>query len=181
MIWDELVARGPYKAIVADPPWSYNVWSKTGAIRSASQHYTTMSLEDIKALPVADLAAPDCCLFLWATDPLLVEAFEVINSWGFKFKTVGFYWAKLNKKSDDFFTGLGFWTRANPEQCLLATKGKPQRINKGIRKLVIARRGAHSQKPEEVQNRIEKLVPGPYCELFARRSRDGWAVWGDEI
>src|SRR5260370_38420435 len=101
-----------------------------------------MSLADIKALPVAEWAADDCVLLLWATDPLLEKAFEIINSWGFKYKTVGFYWTKLRKpelfyNDRSFFTGLGFWTRANPEPCLLATRGKPHRRRADVSKLIV--------------------------------------------
>ena len=109
----------------------------------------------------------------------------VIRSWGFTYKTVGFYWAKLNRgrggmmiDQRDFFTGMGFWTRANPEPCLLATRGKPKRRSGGVRKLVIAPRREHSRKPDEVHERIEQLCDGPYLELFARQTRPGWDAWG---
>ena len=95
-------------------------------------------------------------------------------------KTVAFYWVKQNTKSDGFFTGLGYWTRANPEQCLLATRGKPRRVNKDVRKLVVAPRREHSRKPEEVRAQIERLVAGPYLELFARDTKRGWDCWGDQ-
>jgi N6-adenosine-specific RNA methylase IME4 len=144
-----------------------------------------MSLAEIEALPVASWAAPDAVLLMWATDPLLDRALEVIRSWGFTYKTVGFYWAKLNRGraglmlcERDFFTGLGFWTRANPEPCLLATRGQPKRRSGAVRKLVIAPRREHSRKPDEVHARIEQLCEGPYLELFARQSRPGWDAWG---
>ena len=107
--------------------WTFATYSRKGKGRSAEAHYDCMSLADIKALPVAEWAAPDCVLLLWVTDPLLDKAMDVIRAWGFTYKTVGFCWAKLNKSAPaspgerDFFTGLGFWTRANPELCLLAT------------------------------------------------------------
>ncbi len=124
---------------------------------------------------------------MWARDPMLPQALELIQAWGFEFKTVGFYWTKLNKSAPrlcfsdtDFFTGLGYWTRANVEQCLLATRGKPKRISKGVRRLVIAPRREHSRKPDEVQDAIERLAAGPYLELFARTNRPGWDNWGPE-
>ena len=177
--------RQDYRVIYADPPWTFRTYSKKGKGRSAEAHYDCMSLEDIKALPVADWAADDALLLLWATDPLLDRAMEVIRDWGFTYKTVGFYWAKLNKGRGqlqfcerDFFTGMGFWTRANPEPCLLATKGKPKRISGAVRKLVIAPRREHSRKPDEVAERIEELSSGPYLEMFARQARPGWDNWG---
>jgi N6-adenosine-specific RNA methylase IME4 len=126
-------------------------------------------------------------LFLWATDPLLPKALELIKAWGFTYKTVGFYWAKTNKRAnlealtpEDFFTGLGYWSRANVEQCLLATRGSPPRMAKDVRRLVVSPRREHSRKPEEIYGRIERLACGPYLELFARQSRPGWDRWGDQ-
>jgi N6-adenosine-specific RNA methylase IME4 len=125
-----------------------------------------------------------CALFLWATDPLLPRAFELIRTWGFEYKTVAFYWVKLNAKAKheaDFFTGLGYWTRANPEQCLLATRGNPPRQAKDVRRLVIEKRREHSRKPDCVRERIERLVAGPYLELFAREIKRGWECWGNQV
>jgi N6-adenosine-specific RNA methylase IME4 len=173
-----------YRVIYADPPWSFRNWSAKGTGRNAVSHYDCMDLETLAALPINDLAADDSVLFLWATDPMLPRAFELIDAWGFELKTVGFYWVKLNraaKGSSDYFTGLGYWTRGNPEQCLLATRGKPQRRSKSVRRLVVERRREHSRKPDEVRDRIEKLVPGPYIELFARETKPGWDCWGDQV
>jgi N6-adenosine-specific RNA methylase IME4 len=176
-----------YKVIYADPPWTFATYSKKGKGRSPEAHYDCMSFDAIKALPVADWAAPDSILLLWVTDPLLPKGLELLDAWGFTYKTVGFYWAKLNKAASphaysdtDFFTGMGFWTRANPEQCLLATKGKPKRIAKDVRRLVVAPRREHSRKPDEVYENIERLADGPYLEMFARSSRDGWDSWGNQ-
>jgi N6-adenosine-specific RNA methylase IME4 len=118
---------------------------------------------------------------LWAVDPLLDKAFELICAWGFEYKTVGFYWVKQNNKGSGFFTGLGYWTRANPEQCLLATRGKPRRRGKDVRKLVVEPRREHSRKPDDVRERIERLVDGPYLELFARETKPNWHYWGDQV
>jgi N6-adenosine-specific RNA methylase IME4 len=158
-----------YGVIYADPPWTFATYSRKGKGRSPEAYYDCMSLDDIKALPVADWAADDSVLLLWTTDPLLPTAFDVIGAWGFKYKTVGFYWAKLNKSApeliyDDtsFFTGLGFWTRANPELCLLATRGHPKRRRADVRKLIVSPRREHSRKPDEAYGRIEALCDGPY-------------------
>ena len=176
-----------YRVIYADPPWTFATYSRKGKGRSPEAHYDCMTLADIKALPVADWAADDCVLLLWTTDPLLEKAFDVIRAWGFIYKTVGFYWAKLNKGNGSeptqekrFFTGLGFWTRANPEPCLLATRGHPKRRSADVRKLVVSPRREHSRKPDEVYDRITALCEGPYLEMFARASRPGWDTWGRE-
>jgi N6-adenosine-specific RNA methylase IME4 len=184
---------GRYRVIYADPPWRFATYSDKGKGRSAEAHYDCLSLDDIKSFPVATWAAPNAVLLLWATDPLLPRALEVIHAWGFAYKTVGFYWVKLNKSVErrlsrdwpllaerDFFTGLGFWTRANPELCLLATRGQPRRSAGDVAKLLIAPRREHSRKPEETYVRIERLLPGPYLELFARQRRPGWDGLGDQ-
>ena len=124
-----------YNVIYADPPWRYKVWSGGGA---ADKHYPTMSIEDIAALPVDELAAKDCALFLWITFPMLHEAWGVMRAWGFDFKTVAFVWVKLNRMSNSLFWGMGHWTRANAEICLLATKGSPKRQAKNIHQIVIS-------------------------------------------
>ncbi len=177
-----------FQVIYADPPWTFQTWSKEGKGRSAENHYACMTLQQIRDLPVADLAAENCSLFLWTTDPVLPQALDLIKQWGFTYKTIAFVWAKLNKNApdtlwsaDDFFTGMGYWTRANSELCLLATKGKPQRQSASVRRLVVAPRREHSRKPDEVAQRIVKLMGDvPRIELFARTSRQGWAVWGNE-
>jgi N6-adenosine-specific RNA methylase IME4 len=112
----------------------------------------------------------------------LPRAFDLIRAWGFDYKTVAFYWVKLNsaaKHDADFFTGLGYWTRANPEQCLLATGGKPMRRAKDVRRLVVEKRREHSRKPDRVLERIERLVSGPYLELFGRETKPGWHYAGE--
>ena len=169
-----------YGVILADPPWTFATYSRKGKGRSAEAHYDCMSLADIKALPVGDWAAPDCTLFLWATDPSLPQALEVIAAWGFVYKTVGFNWAKTTKDGAGFPIGCGYWTRANPEQCLFATRGRPQRLSRSVPQLILAPRREHSRKPDQVCERIEALVPGPHLELFARAPRAGWHAWGYE-
>ena len=172
-----------YGVIYADPPWHFRNWSAKGTGRNAISHYDCMDFDALSRLPVADLARDNCVLFLWAIDPLLPRALELIRAWGFEYKTVGFYWVKLNAAADseaDYFTGLGYWTRANPEQCLLATRGKPPRKARDVRRLIVERRREHSRKPDDVRDRIERLVDGPYLELFARETKHGWDCWGDQ-
>jgi len=169
-----------YNVIYADPPWSFKTFSDKGKDRSPENHYNVMSLQDICNLPVNNISNDDSVLLMWVIDPLLDKAFKVIEAWGFKYKTVGFTWAKTNKKSMGFFTGLGYWTRGNPEMCLLATKGKPKRISKSVPQLVVEQRREHSRKPDIMYNHIENLLQGPYVELFARTQRPGWDSWGNQ-
>jgi N6-adenosine-specific RNA methylase IME4 len=133
-----------YSAILADPPWRFATYSAKGKGRNAEAHYDCMAPADIKALPVAEWAAPDCALFLWATDPSVSQALDVIASWGF---AVAFTWVKTTKDGAGFPIGCGYWTRANSEQCLLATRGRPQRLLRSVRQLILAPRILHSQKP----------------------------------
>lgn len=171
-----------YKIIYADPPWQYKVYSKKGLGRSAEKHYPTMSLEDIQALPVGELADPDCTLFVWTTIPLLKDCFSVIRAWGFEYKTVAFVWIKLNRKSNSLFWGMGHWTRSNAELCLLATKGHPKRKSAGVHQIILSHVEEHSKKPDETRKRIIQLVGDlPRVELFARQKTDGWDVWGNEV
>jgi len=171
-----------YSIIYADPPWAYRTYSKKGQGRSAESHYPTMCIEDIKALPVGELAAKDCALFLWITFPCLCEALEVLAAWGFSYKTVAFVWVKQNRKNDDLFTGMGYWTRANAEICILATKGHPKRVDAGVRQVILSHIEEHSKKPDEARERIVRLMGDlPRVELFARQSPEGWDVWGNEV
>ena len=171
-----------YTVIYADPPWSYRVWSKKGAGRSAEALYPTMSMEDIKALPVGELADRDCALFLWMTLPMLREAWGVLDAWGFTFKTVAFVWIKLNRQANTLFTGMGYWTRANAEICILATRGHPKRQARNVHQVIVSHIEEHSKKPDEARRRIEALMGDvPRIELFARQYPPGWDVWGNEV
>lgn len=173
---------GKYQVIYADPPWAYRVWSKKGNGRSAESHYPTMSIEEIADLPVKKLADENCALFLWVTFPLLKEIWKVIDAWGFTYKSVAFVWIKQNKKADSLFWGMGYWTRANAEICILATKGSPKRYSKRVHQVIVSHIEEHSKKPEEARRRIEQLMGDvPRIELFARRETPGWDVWGNEV
>ncbi len=171
-----------YSVIYADPPWHYRTYSKKGRGRSADSHYPTMDLEDIKALPISEIADKDCALFMWLTFPCMKEAFEVLDAWGFEYKTVAFVWVKQNRKSDSLFWGMGYWTRANAELWILATKGHPKRANTGVHQVIMSHIEAHSKKPNEARERIVRLMGDvPRIELFARQSPEGWDVWGNEV
>ena len=141
-----------------------------------------MNLTDICNLPVSDIAHTDAVLFMWVTYPNLQEGLEVIKAWGFEYKTVAFTWVKRNKIAPSWFVGLGHWTRANAEICLLATRGKPKRISKSVRQIVDTPIERHSKKPDEVRNRIIELMGDvPRIELFAREQVQGWDVFGNEV
>jgi N6-adenosine-specific RNA methylase IME4 len=168
-----------FSVIYADPPWRF---SNNGVKGAADKHYSTMSIDEICALPVADIAAPDSALFLWSTFPMLREAFRVIDAWQFTYKCAAFIWLKSNKHKPGWAVGTGFWTRANAEICLLATKGSPKRKSKSVHQIIVAPRMEHSRKPEEARERIIQLFGDlPRIELFARQATHGWAVWGNEV
>jgi N6-adenosine-specific RNA methylase IME4 len=186
--------RGHYGAILVDPPWRFEAWSEFKELkngdktRAVERYYDVMSTRKISVMPVEDLAASDCVLFLWACWPQLADALAVIAAWGFKFKTAAFCWVKAHAGQLELFedtlapqVGMGYWTRANSEPCLLATRGRPKRLNADVRQAIIAPRRDHSRKPDGIHERIERLVAGPYCELFARQRRPGWDCWGDEV
>jgi N6-adenosine-specific RNA methylase IME4 len=160
--------KAGYKVILADPPWTFRTYSHKGKSRSAETWYYCMTIEDIKAMSVADYAASDCMLFLWVPDPLLPVGLEVIAAWGFTHKSVAFTWVETTKDGTGFPIGCGYWTQGNTEYCLLATRGKPQRLSRAVHQLVLSPRREHSRKPDEVYDSIEALCPGPYLELFAR-------------
>lgn len=183
----EGLPRKHFRAILCDCPWTFRVYSDKGKKRSAEWHYDTMTLEQLMVMPVVDLAADDCCLFMWATWPQIQEALILINAWGFTYKTCAFDWMKACVQQIDMFRedadahiSLGYWTRSNSEPCLLAARGSPKRKNKDVRMGIIEPRREHSRKPDCVRERIERLVDGPYLELFARQPRKGWTVWGHE-
>jgi N6-adenosine-specific RNA methylase IME4 len=178
--------RNHFGVILADPPWRFKAWSGKGTARAADNHYNTMSMNEIASLPVGELAADDCALFLWACWPSINDAMKIIDAWGFKYKTCAFCWLKADTYrlfSDEAtpFAGLGYWTRANSEPCLLATRGRPRRLSASVRQGIISPRREHSRKPDEIYGRINKLVSGPYIELFSRQRREGWSVWGNEV
>lgn len=202
MAEQEIITAGPfkglikkkYRVILADPPWRYVTRSAKGMGRSPDRHYETMTIDEIKSLPVHEIAAKDCVLFMWVIDSHVELAHEVIKAWGFKYKTVGFYWGKQNQDGS-FFTGTGHWTRANPEhayecyfgeteqeveRCFLNTVGRPKRVAKNVPRLIVSPRREHSRKPEDIWSRIEALVDGPYLELFGREQHGEWSVWGKE-
>ena len=170
-----------YQIIYADPPWSYRDKASAGN-RGASFKYDVQDHKWICNLPVENISDDNCVLFLWITMPQLPNVFEVIKEWGFVYKTCAFTWVKRNKLQPSWFMGMGNWTRANSELCLLATKGKPKRVSAAVHSVVDTPIEKHSKKPDVVKDRIVQLCGDlPRIELFARQKTQGWDVWGNEV
>lgn len=174
-----------YKIIYADPPWEYGnkVFRKFRLNKnagSASYHYDTLTIDQISDLPIQEITDENCILFMWATFPNLPQALQVIESWGFEYKTLGFSWIKKNKNQGYFF-GIGHYTKSNCEVCLIAVKGQPKIINDTLSSVLISPIRGHSQKPNIVRNKIVQLMGDlPRIELFARTKVHGWDVWGND-
>lgn len=177
--WGDDVRPMGYRVIYADPAWLYKNWSKKGEWKNANRHYRCMPIEEIRALPVRDLAAGDCVLYLWTTWPFLEQAFSVINAWGFTYKSGG-AWRKLSPTGRSEAFGPGYIERNACDPYLIATIGEPKRYNRAIRNIISAPIREHSRKPDEMRERLERLLDGPYIELFSRSNRPGWTAWGDE-
>jgi N6-adenosine-specific RNA methylase IME4 len=170
-----------FGCILADPAWTY-VDKALAGDRGAGCKYPVMTDMDIMALPVEDIAADDCVLFLWATMPKLQEALNTIDAWGFTYKTNAFTWVK-KAGTGTWLLGMGRWTRANAELCLLATRGKPSRMDAGVNSIIeTVGRDRHSRKPSETRDRIVRLCGDvPRVELFAREPSPGWVSLGFDI
>jgi N6-adenosine-specific RNA methylase IME4 len=181
--------RGHYGTILIDAPTRFETYNHATKVvargtesRPATVHYQTMTLEEIAALPIGDLAADNCVLFVWSCWPTIQQSFELIARWRFNYKTCAFSWMKADPCAPITVPrmGMGYWTRANTEHCLLATRGKPKRLHADVRQGIIELPREHSRKPACIHDRIERLVAGPYLELFARQSRAGRDSWGDQ-
>ena len=170
-----------YQIIYADPAWDYDNHGTTKLSRgNAKQFYTTMPIEEIKNLPVNEIADDNSWLFLWTTYPQLQNGLDVMEAWGFKFRTVAFTWIKKTVNMKDF-VGMGYYTRANPEICLLGLKGKPKPIDHTVRNLVYSQIREHSRKPAIVREKIIQLCGDlPRIELFARQKIPNWDFWGND-
>lgn len=164
------IPEGKYTVIYADPPWEYD---NSGFDQSAAAIYPTMHIEDICSLPIGDLAAEPCVLFLWATSPLLPEAFRVITAWGFEYKASR-VWVK------DKAPGIGWWINTRHEMLLICTKNGNAHPSEKLDSIIQAPVTKHSAKPEQVYSDIERVYDGPKIELFSRTARSGWTVWGNE-
>ena len=172
-----------YEIVYADPPWHYAA-RKTGSSFGGgiTDKYPSMSIEEMCAIPVNEWVADDSMLFLWTTMPYLEKSFQVINAWGFEYKTMAFTWVKMNKTNDSFFKGVGNWTKSNAELCLLCRRGKVlPRAHKDVAQVIMETRREHSRKPDRVRDDIVRLVGDrPRLEMFARTTTPGWDVWGND-
>jgi len=171
--------RRHYGALLADPPWHHRTWSPKGQGRSPSRHYRTMAPAEIAALPVSDLVAAHCWLFLWAPAAHFEQAMALMRAWGFKYSSRAFLWEK-RWPSGEAAVSLGHTTRKSCEDCLLGRRGRARRNSAAVDELIIAPRREHSRKPDEQYARIEQFCSGPYLELFARQRWPSWDAWGDE-
>jgi len=175
-----------YNIIYADPAWKFgnSVYQDNGRkSRELNRQYDTMYINQIKELPIENISADDCALFMWVTDFHLPFAFELFEKWGFKYRTIAFVWKKITKNGKTC-ANLGAWTMKNTEICLLATKGKmfSHRKAKNIFQLIEAERTKHSKKPLETVNRIEKIFEFENkLEMFSRKNLKGWDAWGNEV
>lgn len=172
-----------YDVILADPPWSFDVWSeKTGSDRSPSAHYQTMTVADICKFNVPEIVEKNAALFIWTVWPRLFETEKVIEAWGFKYRTLAWVWVKQTKDASRLATGMGYYTRANTEPCLLAVRGKMPVQAHDVLAVIMSPRGRHSAKPEEQYEKIDRLYPGTRrLEMFARQQRESWDAFGNQV
>lgn len=172
-----------YELIYADPAWQYKDKRTGGSFKSgAAQHYKVTSIQDMMLLPIDKITAPNCLLAMWHVAPMPQEALDLVKAWGFTLKTMkGFTWHKLTKNGLSHF-GMGHYTRANTEDCLIAVKGRPKIKSHSVRQFFEAPIMRHSEKPPEIRDRLVELVGDvPRIELFSREKVDGWDCWGNEV
>ncbi len=165
--------------IVADPAWQWEAWGEGGDGRSPK--YKRMLLDAICSLPVGDLAAKDCALHVWGISGMPEEAIEVGKAWGFRLVRINYVWVKMTNDGKKVRMGMGHCSRTCTEQCWLFKKGHPRRMSKSEPEALLLPIGEHSRKPEEFQDSMERLYPGPFVELFATRVRPGWTCLGNKI
>ena len=169
-----------YQVIYADPPWKYKATNPPCKIEkqpetcSADYYYETMSLSELKELDIKNITDKDCVLFLWATTPAIEDGFELLKSWGFKYKTM-ITWEKTNKDC------MGYWFRVCTEHLLVGVKGNIKAFRSMNRTLYASKRERHSKKPDYFYDLIEEVCQGSKIELFARKKREGWDSMGLEI
>jgi N6-adenosine-specific RNA methylase IME4 len=171
--------RHSYGLIMADPPWSFKTYSPKGHGKSPQRHYDCMEIDDIKSLPVNQLASPDCCLFLWATWPMITHAMDVMAAWGFVYKTGGVWHKKTSTGKTSF--GTGYRIRSACEPFLLGFRGNPKN-SRSERNVIEAEVREHSRKPDSAYEWCERYLPDiRRCELFSRQKRRGWEPFGNEV
>jgi N6-adenosine-specific RNA methylase IME4 len=177
----EPLPEGQFSVVLADPPWLFKTRSAKGEGKSAQRHYDCLSIADICTLPVADVAAKDCALFMWCTWPTIFHAERVANAWGFKYSGLAWEWIKRNPRTGKYAFGGGYGTRKNLEPCLLFRRGAPRVMSRSERDFMYGPRREHSRKPDEQYERIERMYPGgAKLELFCREARPGYTAWGNQ-
>lgn len=176
--WAAMRPSGGFRLIMCDPPWSFATRSDKGRGRSADRHYDCTPLEWIEGLPVSMLAADNCLLWLWATNPMLPQALDVLRAWGFTFSTAG-HWAKRTKTGKLAF-GTGYVLRCAGEPFLIGKRGSPKVEARNVRSVIEGPVREHSRKPDEAFDAAARLISGPKIEVFSRESRPGWHTWGDQ-
>jgi N6-adenosine-specific RNA methylase IME4 len=169
-----------YGCILADPPWQFRNRSAKGMAKNPERHYDCMDVNAISEMRVANIAAENSALLLWATAPMLPAAFYVMSSWGFDYKTTA-AWAKQSRTGNAWAFGTGYIMRSAAEFLLVGTRGRPKVQNRSTRNLIVAPVQEHSRKPDCVHAMAEALYTGPYVELFARRHVSGWNCWGNQL
>jgi len=179
----ESVVNKKYQIIYADPPYKFKTFKDDTASRWVGDKYPLMPFEDLCRLPIRDISNEQSALFLWVTMPFLPKGIELINAWGFTYKTVAFTWVKTNSNSMGLFWGMGYYTRSNAELCLLGIRGNPlERKSHSVHSVIMSPIQEHSQKPSITRERIVELFGDlSRIELFARRKVDGWDCWGNEV
>lgn len=176
--------KGKFGLIHADPPWPFATRGKGDQVPArGEQPYETMTIAALEALPVRDWAADDAVLIMWTTSSNLLHCVDLATAWGFAYKSLGFVWEKTLKSDPEgeaLKMGMGFWIRQEAEISFVFTRGKPKRLDAGVRQVIRAPAREHSRKPDETYPRCERLAAGPYLDLFGRCSRPGWTIWGNE-
>lgn len=177
------VPQRAYGAILADPPWQFmNRTGKVAPEHKRLSRYPTLTLEEIKEIPVSLVAAENSHLYLWVPNALLKEGLEVMEAWGFKYKT-NLVWHKIRKDGGPDGRGVGFYFRNTTELVLFGVRGYLRTLKKGRTQVNIIKtqKREHSRKPDELYDIIESCSPGPYLELFARGQRPNWDQWGNQV
>lgn len=191
--------EGGWGFIKADPPWNFRSWVANANLessRAAERHYRTMTLDEIAAMPVKQIAAKNAHLALWITSPFLIAGYhlKIMRAWGFKPSSTFVVWVKLKRSAGGeqlqlitlselhrfLHFGQGHTTRKNVEICVLGRRGNARRIAKDVPELIVTPVREHSRKPDEAFERAQRYADGPYLELFSREERDGWTTWGNE-
>jgi N6-adenosine-specific RNA methylase IME4 len=170
---------GHYGVILCDDPWRFENYSAAGEAKNPMAHYDCMTMDDLRALPVRDLAAPDAVLVMWGIWPMAAECADLMRQRGFTPKSGG-AWGKQSKTGAKIAFGTGYIYRSASEFWLLGTIGNPPVLSHGVRNFILAPVREHSRKPDQMHADLERLYPGPRCELFAREKRDGWDIWGNQ-